>query len=104
MICPNCDGILGGGYCQGCGWRTGDPWPAHRLVLGSTHPLKARELYPPEVVGVKVGFVAEMPAPTDAAVISLHEATATKVAEELSGIPTPEPQASVKTPLDKTVQ
>ena len=46
MICPNCDGILGGGICQGCGWRDGNPWPSHRLAVGSSYPLKDRSLYP----------------------------------------------------------
>lgn len=46
MICPNCDGILGGNNCQGCGWTKNDPWPVRRMVAGSTHPLKDLSLYP----------------------------------------------------------
>ena len=105
MICPNCDGILGGGYCQGCGWRTGDPWPAHRLVAGTTHPLKARELYPPDVVGVKDEI--ETPVIEE----ELHTPTPEEIQEPVGNVepyaafaePAPGPEAPKKT-VDKTVQ
>ncbi len=58
MICPSCDGILGGAAgqenCQGCGWTAKDPWPVHRLVVGSPHPMKDISLYPPRSGSIAV--------------------------------------------------
>lgn len=50
MICPNCDGMLNASGCQSCGWKTGESFPAHRLVPGTANPLKdGFGLYPPQI-------------------------------------------------------
>lgn len=76
MLCPNCDGLLAGAGCQGCGWRTGDPFPAHRFKIGAAHPFMPGAEYPertgdPVAVPIvdmveEVSPAAEPPAPQKA--------------------------------------
>lgn len=48
MLCPNCDNVINATGCQACGWKTGDPFPVHRLAPNSSHPLKEGVgIYPP---------------------------------------------------------
>ena len=62
MICPNCDNILNVNGCQACGWRMGDPFPAHRLAEGTAHPLKSGDgLYPSRTGEAKVVPIVSEP-------------------------------------------
>jgi hypothetical protein len=60
MLCPNCDGILNATGCQACGWKTGDPFPAHRLAVGTAHPLKTGADYPAHSGHAKVIDIVPM--------------------------------------------
>ncbi len=108
MICPNCDAMLGGGICQGCGWRTGNPWPASRLVAGSTHPMKARELYPPEITGTHNDRIVLETSTADEKTLDVNKKTVAAIVSELAsrapGDPAAENEALPKKPLDKSVQ
>lgn len=59
LLCPNCDGLLNANGCQSCGWKMGDPWPAHRLVTNSTHPLIPGVTYPERGFVRNVKIVSE---------------------------------------------
>ena len=60
MICPNCDSIVNVHGCQSCGWKTGDPIPAHRMVHGTDHPLKPGGHYPTAEVAESAGYKVEV--------------------------------------------
>lgn len=60
MICPNCDGMLNASGCQACGWKTGESFPAHRLVPGTANPLKEGfGLYPPQIGEPRVMHIVQ---------------------------------------------
>lgn len=69
MICPNCDNVINATGCQACGWKTGDPFPVHRLAPNSSHPLKEGVgVYPPRIGGPRAIqiVVQEEPVPVSA--------------------------------------
>lgn len=112
MICPNCDGMLSGPpevkRCQACGWKTGDPFPAHRVVVRSDHPLKPGANYPEMESAVPVAHVDVEPAPVvvvqDLRVAPGFNATVAETAAALAA-PEPEPEKEpIADPLTKTVQ
>ena len=109
MICPNCDGVLNKTGCQACGWKMGDPFPAHRLAVDAVHPLKPGWQYPPQVGEPKVvpivsaqpeapipavhALGAIIPAPTEPEPAPVEPAPAEPVAEP-----------TIDKPLTDTVQ
>lgn len=111
MLCPQCDSILGGGRCQNCGWNTSQPWPAFRMVAGSSFPLKDRTLYPP-AAELPAAHVAHVGAET-VSMVEQNRAVADKlptppiIEPEPIAVPPAEPVApttAAATPKDPTIQ
>lgn len=71
MICPNCDNVINATGCQACGWKTGDPFPVHRLSPNSSHPLKEGVgIYPPRIGGPRAIQIVVQDDPGDAQIMA----------------------------------
>lgn len=93
MLCPNCDNVINATGCQACGWKTGDPFPAHRLVVGSSHPLKEGVgIYPSRVGEPRVIPIVHKD------VLAPDEIILPELKQDQIIVPEPEPVAVVKDP------
>lgn len=94
MICPNCDGMLNASGCQACGWKTGESFPAHRLVPGTANPLKdGFGLYPPQIGEPRVMHIVQ---PAIVPVVAIPEPVTVE--------PVPIVELPIPDPVIKSVQ